>query len=304
MADVTPLYFGCPVRFQDRWSGRLAGMDVDETWEVLNVSVRRGLLGKTTVKLPLNAATGWSRDYLAFNGASSDAAFSRELPPVAAPARPISAETPVAMPGARLAGGLVERGSRRATALLIRRKGELYQVPADEAAFMGKELHPGVQVQNLIRYRTDEQLAERANGAIAASRELAYDSRRALEVEVVNGAVRLRGNVRTKQAKDSLHAAVASAVAGAAFVDETVDDARLELDIGAALDGAGLTHTAEVYARSTLGRLTLYGSAPSLATAGEAARIVARVPGVREVENRIQVRGVANPGAAAALTAT
>src|SRR5205807_1887480 len=165
------------VRFQDRWSGRLAGMDVDETWEVLNISVQRGLLRRTTVKLPLNAATGWSADYLAFDGLASDAAFARELPPVAAPARPISVDTPVAMPGARLAGALVERSSRRARALLIRREGELYQVRCDEARFMGKELHPGVQPQNLVPYLADDELAERANRAIAASRELAYDSR-------------------------------------------------------------------------------------------------------------------------------
>src|SRR5205807_707774 len=102
MADAIPLLLGCPVRFQDRWSGSLVGMDVDEAWEVLNISVRRGLLRKRTVKLPLNAATGWSTDYVAFDGITSEAAFAREVPPAAAPARPMSLETPVAMPGARL----------------------------------------------------------------------------------------------------------------------------------------------------------------------------------------------------------
>ena len=302
MADLRPLYFGCPVRFQDRWSGRLTGMDLDETWEVLNVSVQRGLLRKSTVKLPLNAATGWSADFLAFDGTASDAAFSGDLPPVAALARPVSEGTPVAMPGARLAGALIERISRRATDLLLMRGRRCYRVQTAEAGFMGKELHPGVQAQNLVPYLAHDELLERANRAIASIRDLTYDSRRALEVEAADGAVRLRGNVRTKQVKDSLHVALTSAVAGALLVDETVDDARLELDIGAALDRAGLTHTAEVYARSTLGRVTLYGSASSEAVAAEAARVVARVPGVRRVENRIEVRGAPAPMRGAAAT--
>src|SRR5437899_8012075 len=108
MADAIPLFLGCPVRFQERWSGRLAGLEVTEDWEVLNVTIERGLVRKSNVRLPLSAATSWSAEYLAFDGTSSEAAFAREVPPVAAPARPISAETPVAMTGVRLAGVIIE----------------------------------------------------------------------------------------------------------------------------------------------------------------------------------------------------
>ena len=55
-----------------------------------------------------------------------------------------------------------------------------------------------------------------------------------------------------------------------------------------------------MYARSILGEVALRGRAPSQSQADEAARVVARVPGVRGVTNKIEV---GPPERAATVTA-
>src|SRR3990170_337886 len=107
-----PLRLGCPVRFRDRWQGCLLWFGVDESWLVLNIVVARGLFRPTEVKLPFSIAAAWDDGSLSLD-CTSDQAFGREVPPVAAPAMPLSARTPVSA-GDRLAGALVSRDSRRA----------------------------------------------------------------------------------------------------------------------------------------------------------------------------------------------
>jgi osmotically-inducible protein OsmY len=69
--------------------------------------------------------------------------------------------------------------------------------------------------------------------------------------------------------------------------DESVDDITLETTIGMALSKAGLQRRAEVYARSNLGRVTLYGSATSPQLNDDVTREIARIPGVREVTSKL-----------------
>src|SRR3972149_11093286 len=112
MQSARPLLrLGCPVRFRDRWQGRLAAFEIDEDWLVLNVVVSRGLFRPVEVRLPFSIAAAWDGAALSLDG-TSDQAFGRELPPVAAPAMPIAARTPVSAAEARLAGALVGRGAR------------------------------------------------------------------------------------------------------------------------------------------------------------------------------------------------
>src|SRR3990170_5409379 len=113
MQSAQPLLrLGCPVRFRDRWQGRLAAFEIDEDWLVLNVVVSRGLFRPVEVRLPFAIAAAWDDGALSLDCASGQA-FGRELPPVAAPAMPVSARTPVSAAEVRLAGALVERESRR-----------------------------------------------------------------------------------------------------------------------------------------------------------------------------------------------
>src|SRR3990172_6692546 len=119
MQSARPLLrLGCPVRFRDRWQGRLAAFEIDEGWRVLNVVVSRGLFRPVEVRLPFSIATAWDDSALSLD-CTSDQAFGRELPPVAAPALPLSARTPVSAAEVRLAGALVERESRRVSRLLL-----------------------------------------------------------------------------------------------------------------------------------------------------------------------------------------
>src|SRR3990172_5482851 len=112
------LRLGCPVRFRDRWQGRLVWFEVDESWLVLNVVVSRGIFRATEVKLPFSTATAWEDGVLSLD-CTSDEAFGREVAPVAAPAMPLSARTPVSAADVRLAGALVERASRRVSRLVL-----------------------------------------------------------------------------------------------------------------------------------------------------------------------------------------
>jgi hypothetical protein len=50
------LRLGCPVRFRDRWQGRLAALEIDDQWLVLNLVLSRGIFRRTEVKLPSSAA--------------------------------------------------------------------------------------------------------------------------------------------------------------------------------------------------------------------------------------------------------
>jgi osmotically-inducible protein OsmY len=79
---------------------------------------------------------------------------------------------------------------------------------------------------------------------------------------------------------------------------EIVDDIDLELAIGRALERAGPQHRAEVYPRSTLGEVTLFGHAPSAAVVDQITRVVAQVPGVLSVSSRMvaDTQAMPSPG--------
>ena len=282
------LMLGARVRFQDCWSGKVASIEITEDWEVYNVAVRHGFLKPVTVRLPLDAATDWDDGFLAFDEITSTAAFGRELPPIAAPSRPVSRETPLAI-GARLAGVLLERLTRRAQEVLIERGGGLYRVPAASVTFEGKTMHLGVQPDALVPYRTDEELRERVRHALASAREISSAELQQINAEADGAEVRLTGNVRSKQTREAARRAVSAALAIPVNADALADDIELETEVGLALDRSGLSRVAEVYVRSALGEVTLRGHAPSPSAAEEAVRVAARVPGVRDVINKIEV---------------
>lgn len=287
-ARSAPLILGVPVQFRDRWQGRLTAIEVDETWEVLNLVVRGGLLRwSSAVKLPFSASTGWSDHHVAFD-CTSRQAFAREVPPIAAPARPLSKDTPLSLPGAALAGLLVERSSRRAgqviiTASAVRRS----RVPVADVSFEGKVMRIAAQAENLAPYLTDEEIALRVRHILARDGILTGEERGSVIADVSSGVVTLSGNVRTKRVRERIEA-LAAAMDGASGVrNQVVDDIELELAIGQALSRSGLQRRAEVYARSMLGEVTLFGSAASAATVDDVVRVVSAVPGVRTVRSLI-----------------
>jgi osmotically-inducible protein OsmY len=287
--NISELRLGCRVRFQDRWAGQVDAVEVDESWEVLNVVVRHGFPRTSTVRLPLNAATGWSGDYLAFDEITSVAAFGRELPPIAAPSRPISRQTPMATGNLRLAALMVDNATRRVRAVLARHGGTLIGVPAEGVTFEGKVMHLGVQPDAFVTHFNEDELRERVREGLAADRELTPGESHYVEVEVVDGNPRLTGNVRTKQSRESVHRCASAALGMAVNVEGLFDDMQLETEIGLAMERAGLTRGTEVYIRCTLGAAVLFGYAPSQAVADQAVLTASRVPGVREVASQIEI---------------
>lgn len=291
--EIAPLRLGARICFEDRWQGRLAGFDITEEWEVVNVTIATGFLfGKNSVKLPFSAIKRFEESavYVSLN---SFKAFAREVPPVAMPARPVSAATPVAHPGAKLAGVLVRTSDRRVTDVLIEARGKTYRATRDQVTFDGPTLSIGQQLDTLPQYVDDDVLLARIREEIGGDEVMPIDDKRTIDVSVDRGTVTLSGNVRVHQTRDLVESIVRRAPGVVDVRNEIVDDLALEMATGMALDRAGLTRTADINARSILGRVTLYGYAPSLRAIDDIVREVARVPGVRHVESHIELRAPA-----------
>lgn len=285
----SPLLLGCPVRFHDRWLGRLTAFDLDEAWEVINVVISRGLLRKTSVKLPFSAVSRWEDSSLAVDTTSYEA-FARALPPLAVPARTLSRGTAVDRPGIQLVGALVKHGSRRATHLLLAHGSTEPRLAAREHVSLAADvIHLGVRFEDLPIYRSDEDLLLRIRHALASQPYLTPENRRHITVEVADGTVTLAGNVSTPQARLRAVQAAASVDGILNLRDQLKDDIHLEIEIGRVLEQAHLFHQAQIYIHSHLGEVTLYGFAPSTAVAEEIARVVSGVPGVRSVIPRMEV---------------
>jgi len=285
------LRLGCPVRFRDRWQGRLTAFEVDEDWLVLNVVVSRGLFRPVEVRLPFSIADAWDDGALSLD-CTSDQAFGRELPPVAAPAMPLSARTPVSAPEARLAGALVDRSSRRVSRLIV--TAGLLTRDARAADATHVTLEGGVarlvaQMDALPLYRPDPELLQAVRDAIALHPHLTSDERRAVSVDVVDGVVSLAGNVRSPQAVASVRQAAAS-VPGVSEVRSAVaDDRALETAVGRALDAAGMFRHGRLYVRAALGEVTLEGYISAAGRAAEIVKAAAAVPGVRSAIDRMEI---------------
>lgn len=288
LSSTAPLKLGCPAMFSDRWEGRLAALEISADWEVLNVTVTRTRLGRpVSVRLPFSAAAAWSENHIAFT-CSSDQAFERQVPPVAAPARPLSTATPVALAGAVLSGAIVDTRRRTVAALLLRLGHEERRLLPQDAAFDGKLLRVQVQPDTLSVWVSDEELVRRVIAALSDRRVLAPEDRRTLSVKASDGAVRLEGNVRTRDASRRA-AMAAAAVRGVLRVDNAItDDASLEIELGRLLDAAGLQRAARLFVRSAWGEVTLLGHATSPRAVEEAVRLLSAQPGVRSVKSLVQ----------------
>ena len=291
------LRLGCPVRFRDRWQGRLAALEIDDQWLVLNLVLSRGIFRPLEVKLPFSVASQWDDDSLSLNCTSHEA-FGRRIPPLAVPPRPLSARTPLSIRDARLAGALVNTASRRASHLLLRSglfAPGLRLVPVQGVTLEGGVIRLAAQTDALPIYRPDPQLAEAVRAALTAHRYLTADDRRVLNVEVVDEVAHLSGNVRTSQAKAHVHAAAASVPGVTAVVDTVVDDCQLEIDVGRALDADGLFRYGRIYVRSALGDVTLGGFVRAEAAIADIVRTTSAVPGVRSVTARIEIEETSPP---------
>ena len=105
-----------------------------------------------------------------------------------------------------------------------------------------------------------------------------------------DGIVCLAGNVRNAQARACAEQAAASVDGTTSLPSQIVDDIHLEAALAQALDKAGLLRSAEVYPRSLLGEVTLFGQASSAPVAEDVHRVAPQVPGVRSVTARLDLR--------------
>ncbi len=288
-----PLMLGAPVIFRDRWQGRLAAMDVDTNWEVLNVVIQRGVLRwSSEVKLPLSAATGWADDHITFD-CTSRQAFGREIPPIAALAPRLSKATTVNLPRAVLSGLMVAVASRRASEIIVLQGPGLRKqtrIAVGSVIIQGDSLRITASSEDLPPYRTDSELAASVLSALSLDGSLGADDRRVLSVEAVNGTVRLSGNVRTGDTKKRIER-IARSVPGAESVESRlVDDPDLELGIGRALDQSGLLNGANIYVRSRLGEVTISGYVRASRTEFEIVRVISAMAGPCRVKSVLELK--------------
>jgi osmotically-inducible protein OsmY len=288
---IGAIRLGSRVCFDDRWQGRVSSLEVDESWGVLNIGVSSGFLfARSSVRLPFSAVSNWSDDSVRI-AANSFQAFTRQIPPVAAPARPLDDSTPISHPGTKVAGLVVRHSDRRVIEVLVSRGiGGLFRVPVKDVSFSGKTLTIGVESALLVAYRPDAEIHERVHETIAEDAHITPDDKRSVHADVEDGIVTLRGNVRVNTTRDYI-AALATDMPGVVEVrDEITDDFQLEAVIGQALDTSGIQREAQVYVRSNLGDVALFGYVPSQRMAEDVTRTVVRVPGVRNVTSHLQVR--------------
>ncbi len=287
------LRLGGPVRFHDRWQGRLASFEVDDDWLVLNLVISRGIFRPSEVKLPFSIATDWDDDSLSLDCTSYEA-FRREIPPLAVPPKPLSAKTPLSLANLKLAGALVERASRRAGHLMLSRGlfgTDQRVVAVEDIAFEGGTIRLAAQADALPIYRRDSELLQAVRDTLAAHPYLTADDRHSLSVEVVDGTAYLSGNVRTPQAEAHVREAASSVLGAAAVRGDVFNDRQLEIEIGQALNAAGLFRQARVYVRAALGEVTLGGFLTSTAPIPNILKVAEAVPGVRSLNNRMEVVG-------------
>jgi osmotically-inducible protein OsmY len=296
LADrIASIRLGTSVCFDDRWQGRVSALEVDESWDVLNLSVSSGFLfASSSVRLPFSAVTAWSDDSVRIS-ANSFRAFNREVPPVATPARPLSSDTPISQPGSKFAGLVIRQSDRKAVDVILSRGVHgLFRVPVGQVSFTGKTMT--IAVQELVAYHPDAEIAKHVHDLLAEDPYVPTDDKRCIKVDVVDGVVTLSGNVRVHQTRDRVSALAAKAPGVVSVRNEIQVDFDVEAAIGMALSASGVQREAQVYARSNLGEVHLDGFAPSQRAVDDIVRTAARVPGVRNVVNRIQVRLAAVAG--------
>jgi osmotically-inducible protein OsmY len=260
---------------------------------VLNLTVSSGILFlRQSVKLPMSAVTSLAEETV-YIAASSTKAFAREIPPIAAPARPVSAETPVSRGRTRFAGVILNTDGNRVTEVLVARGLTTYRVPISQLAFEGKTLTFTSAPNELVEFHTDSDVLARIRSAITEDQGLTPDDKRNVTVDVEGGVATLGGNVRVKQTGERMDAIARRAPGIMAMRNEIIDDFALETAMGLALDRQALSLSATVHVRSNLGQVTLYGTASSPRQAEDIVRAVAKVPGVRQVKSLLAVSAAA-----------
>ncbi len=293
MRRISALRLGSRARFQDRWSGRISAIEVTEDWEAVNTVVESGfLLWRSSVRLPLSAVSDWTDDTVTFT-CTSRQAFGHEVPPVAVPSRPIASDTPVSAPNVSIAGALINQGDRQVQEIILSRRAGHLRIPVTDVVFEGKTLALSAQPEALQRYRPDDAIGRSIHRAIRNDNGLTADEKRGLHFAVEGGVVTMSGNARVENARERA-IEIVGAISGVTRVsDASHDDLGLETAVGLALDGAGVGRHSEIYARSSLGNLKLYGYVPSGAARDDAVRVAAAVAGVRDVTSRLEVQPAA-----------
>jgi len=227
MRRISALRLGSRARFEDRWSGTVTAIEITEDWEAVNVVVEGGFLfWRSSVRLPLSAASDWTDDSVTFT---------------CTPSRPIGGDTPASAPGVSIAGALIDQNDHKVREIIFSRgvTGHV-RIPVADVRFEGKTLALTVQPKALPQYRSDDEIGRSIQRAIREDNGLTADDKRGLHFDVEGGVVAMSGNARLEIARQRV-IEIVQAISGVTSVnDASHDDLNLETAIGLALDRAGV----------------------------------------------------------------
>ncbi|WP_029214610.1 BON domain-containing protein [Kallotenue papyrolyticum] len=186
----------------------------------------------------------------------------------------------------------------RLTALIVRLQGERrpVRVPAEALAALASQTArltlPQAELRRAPTYRPDDAIRAEVRQALRADELIRRFDAAAIDVDVRDGVVRLRGYVsdgRNRERAEEL----ARRVAGVRrVVNELITDAELLLDLAQALARDERTNTAAIGTNSLHGIVYLFGEVRSPAVRAAAEEIAARRPHVRMVVNQLVVPGL------------
>jgi osmotically-inducible protein OsmY len=202
----------------------------------------------------------------------------------------------MALAGSRLTGALVSSKSRKVTSLIVNVGTKPLRVPIADVTFEGKTLRLTVHPDALPEHRTDRDIAAEVWRLLRSDKVIMPDERKGLTVDVAGGIVTINGSVRRKSTKERAESLVAEVTGITELRSQLTDDLQLEIDIGARLYKSDIERVADIYPRSSLGDVVLFGRAPSPEVAADAVRVTSAVQGVGNVTNRLEVDSESSSG--------
>ncbi len=289
------LRLGAPVVHEDRRQGTLSGVLLHEAalrWEAL--IIRRGTVRRSSTIIPRAAVV--------------DADDARVV--IALPIPAHTAEVPA---GRMIRAGVAVRlrdgyTAGRVRMVLAADDGQVTHVVVRSGRRIPGRMVPGEcittidgseltldmtfeQFQSLPVYRPDGDIVWAVRRVLRASKPLALYEWPSIRVTVTDGVVTLAGHVSSRLRAEEAEARARAIPGVLAVENRLICDTELELEAAQALAQDPRTRSLALSVRAFRGVVTVSGQAPDAETAAAATGIVAALPTVRGVVNRITAPG-------------
>ena len=194
-----------------------------------------------------------------------------------------------------LQGLIMDRQRHNVEYILAGSQGNAHAIPFQQVQKLASG-SPSVtlgqaDLEALPVFRPDDEAQRNALAALERA-DPTGDTFQSVHLQVVDGTAHLDGNVRLPIQSTDVQRAVGQAKGVLRIESAIATDWDLGIAIAEALAQEGLMRQGLVLVKSTLGRVTLSGHLPDQELIDTAVAVAAGVPGVRSVEDSIQVKPV------------